>query len=103
MCAHDEYITDEQLETPKNLLAIEQTRTRESTSSYVHNITFWWASASIDYYTSYIDHIKKVTKADIQDYVKKYIIGKPIVTGLLLSPDMKKAMNISDASTYLNN
>ncbi len=96
-----DYITDEQLETAKNLLAISQTRERESTSSYVHQITYWWASASIEYYTNYINNIKKVSKDDIRKYVQKYIIDKPVVTGLLVSPDMKKSMNITDAATYL--
>jgi len=96
-----DYITDDQLETAKNLLAIDQTRERESTSSYVHSVTYWWASASIDYYTSYIDNIQKVSKEDIQRYVQQYIMNKPMVTGLLVSPDMKKSMNITDAATYL--
>ncbi len=100
MWADDDYITDEQLETAKNLLKIEQTFAKESTSSYVHNVTFWWASASIEYYTNYNDNIEKVTKADIQQYAKKYIINQPMVTGLLLSPEMKKSMNITDAATY---
>ena len=99
--ATDDYFTDEQMETAKNLLAIEQTRTSESTSSYVHNVTYWWASASIDYYTNYINNIKKVTRADIKKYVQNYIIDKPMVTGVLLSPDMKKAMNVTDATTFL--
>ena len=99
--ATDDYFTDEQMETAKNLLAIEQTRDRESTSSYVHNVTYWWASASIDYYTNYINNIKKVTRADIKKYVQNYIINKPMVTGVLLSPDMKKAMNVTDATTLL--
>jgi len=101
MWADNDYITDAQLETAKNLLVIDQTRERESTSSYVHNVTYWWASASIDYYTSYIDNIKKISKEDIQEYVKKYIINQPMVTGLLVSPEMKKSMNITDAATYL--
>lgn len=91
----------QQLETAKSMLAIEQTRERESTSSYVHNVTYWWASASINYYTNYIDNIKKVTKEDIQRYVQRYIMDKPMVTGLLVSPEMKKSMNITDAATYL--
>ncbi|HMT29916.1 MAG TPA: pitrilysin family protein [Bacteroidia bacterium] len=97
----DDYFTDDQLETAKNLLVISQTRERESTSSYVHNVTFWWASASIDYYTSYIDNLKKVTRQDIKNYVTKYIKNKPMATGLLVSPEMKTKMNITDASSFL--
>jgi len=97
----EDYFTEEQLETAKNLLAIEQIRDRESTSSYVHSVTYWWASASIDYYTSYIDNLKKVTRKDIQNYVTKYIKNKPMITGLLVSPDMKTSMQIQDVATYL--
>jgi zinc protease len=97
----DDYFTDEQLETAKQLLAIEQTRARESTSSYVHNVTFWWASASIDYYTGYIENLRKVTREDIRQYVRKYIKNKPMVTGLLVSPEMKTRMGITDAGLFL--
>lgn len=97
----DDYFTDDQLETAKNLLAISQTRDRESTSSYVHSVTYWWASASIDYYTEYIDNLKKVTRDDIKKYVNNYIKNKPMVTGLLISPEMKTQMNITDATTFL--
>ena len=97
----EDYFTDEQLQTAKNMLAIEQTKDRESTSSYVHSVTYWWASASIDYYTTYIDNLKKVSREDIKNYVNKYIINKPMVTGLLLSPEMKTQMGITDASSYL--
>lgn len=97
----DDYFTDEQLATAKKMLAIEQTKDRESTSSYVHSVTYWWASASIDYYTSYIDNIQKVTRQDIKNYVNKYINGMPKITGLLVSPDMKTKMGITDAESFL--
>jgi zinc protease len=100
--ANDDYFTNEQLETAKNLLAIEQTKDKESTSSYVHTVTYWWASASIDYYTNYVENLKKVTREDIKRYVSKYIIGKPMVTGLLVSPDMMKMMEIQDAATFFS-
>lgn len=97
----DDYFTDEQLATAKKMLAIEQTKDRESTSSYVHSVTYWWASASIDYYTSYIDNIQKVTRQDIKNYVNKYINGMPKITGLLVSPDMKTKLGITDAESFL--
>lgn len=92
----DNYFTDEQLETAKNQLAISEEYDRESSSSYIHTVTFWWASASVDYYTTYIDNLKKVTRQDIKDYVNKYITGKPMVAGVLLSPDLQKMTGITD-------
>ena len=98
----DDYFTDEQLETAKTLLAIDDTYGKESTSSFVHTVTFWWASADIDYYTTYVENLKKVTRDDIRRYVQTYIKGKPSVTGMLLSKEMKEQMQIDDVSVYFN-
>jgi len=94
--ASDSYFTDDQLQTAKDQLAISEEYDREKSSQYIHTVTFWWASASLDYYTTYIDNLQKVTRQDIKDYVNKYIIGKPMVAGILLSPDMQKSMGITD-------
>jgi zinc protease len=88
----DAYYTDEQLETAKTALAIDDARTRERTSQFIHSVTFWWASASIGYYTSYVENLKKVTRADIKKYVQTYIKGKPQVIGVLSTPENKAAM-----------
>lgn len=90
----DDYFTDEQLETAKKQLAIQDVYGKEKTSAYVHTVTFWWASATVDYYTNYIDNLNKVTRKDIQDYVRKYIKGKNSVTGLLLSSKMKEMLKV---------
>lgn len=89
----DDYFTDEQLETAKNQLEINDIRGREITSDYVHTISFWWCSASLDYYFDYINNLKKVTRADIQDYVRKYIKGKPYAAGLLINPQKDQKLN----------
>jgi len=100
MWEDDDYFTDEQLETSKNLLAIEDTYSKESTSSFVHTVTYWWSSATIGYYTSYVDELKKVTREDIKRYVKTYINGKPMVTGILLTEEMKTELEFEDAKSY---
>jgi zinc protease len=91
-----DYFTDEQLETAKIKLENSEKYGAEVTSQYVHTLTFWWASASLDYYFDYIPEIKKVTREDIHAYLQKYIIGKPCVKGLLLSPAMQKNWNVTN-------
>ncbi|HZB13065.1 MAG TPA: pitrilysin family protein [Chryseolinea sp.] len=95
----DNYFTDEQLATAKTLLAIDDAHSREKTSEFIHTVSYWWASASIGYYTSYVDNIKKVTRADIQAYIRKYIKGKPHVTGILTTPESRPALEASLKST----
>ena len=58
----DSYFTDEQLETAKTLLAVADAKGREQTSEFIHTVTYWWASANIEYYTNYIENVKKVTR-----------------------------------------
>jgi len=91
----DDYFTDEQLETAKTQLAIGEARNREKTSTFVHTVTFWWASASIEYYTNYVDNLKKVTRQDIKVYVTKYIQGKPSITGILTTKEQRPTVEAS--------
>ena len=91
----DDFFSDEQLQTAKNQLIIQDTYSKEKTSSFIHTVTFWWASASLDYFNSYNENVKKVSRDDIKKYVRQYIKGQPYCAGLLLSPKMQSGMNIN--------
>ena len=92
----DDYFTDEQLETSKTKLINQDIYGREVTSQFVHTLSFWWSSASLDYYFTYLDQIRKINREDIKSYVRKYIKGQPSVKGLLLNPGMQKNWNVTD-------
>ncbi|HYG04563.1 MAG TPA: pitrilysin family protein [Chryseosolibacter sp.] len=91
----DSYFTDEELETAKRLLEIDDARGREKTSNFIHTVTYWWASANIEYYTNYVENLKRVSRDDIKSYVTKYIKGKPRITGILTSPEARPALEAS--------
>ena len=95
----EDYFTDEQLETAKTLIAIDDARSREKTSTFVHSVSYWWASATIEYYTSYVENIKKVTREDIKEYIQKYIKGKPHATGILTTAENRPALEASLKTT----
>lgn len=97
----DDYFTDEQLETAKNMLAIQDAYGKEQTSQFIHTVTYWWASASIEYYTNYVENLNKVSREDIKKYVQTYIQNKPHVTGILLSQPMVDQMEVESLQTYL--
>ncbi len=88
------YYSDEMLETAKTQLTIDEVYRKESTSEYIHYVTYWWASANLDYHTNYIKNLQAVTPEDISAYVQKYIIDKPHVNGLLLNPAMKDMVDV---------
>jgi zinc protease len=86
----EDYVTDEQIETAKRKLEIDQIRDEEKTSQFIHTVSFWWASASIDYLNTYLENLRKVKRSDLQTYVRKYVKNKPYCAGMLLSPALKK-------------
>lgn len=98
----DSYFTDEQIQTAKKQLAIQLEYEREQTSSFVHTLGFWWAVHSIDYIINYIDNINKVTRADLKNYVRKYVKEQPKVAGILLSPSMQQTMKIKNFEDLTN-
>lgn len=91
----DDYFTDEQLETAKTQLIIQDAYGKENTSDYIHTVTFWWASATIGYYTNYNNNIKNVTRADIKKYINQYIKDKNYAAGILVSEPMKNMLEIT--------
>ena len=91
-----DYFTDEQISTAKLKLANQEKFASEVTSDFVHTLTFWWASASLNYYYNYVDEINKITRADLENYVRKYIKGRTCVKGLLLNAGQQKKWEVAD-------
>jgi zinc protease len=86
----DDYLTDEQIETAKLKLEVKKAREEEVTTDFVHVLSFWWSAASLDYFLGYHDNLHKVSRADMQAYVRKYIKDKPYCAGLLINPELKE-------------
>jgi zinc protease len=90
--ADDTYFSDEQLQTAKDILRRNHIRSVEKPSSLASDITYWWCSASLDFFTDYEPAMQKVTRGDIQQYLKKYIIGKPYIAGMIITEEMNKQL-----------
>lgn len=81
-----DYYTDEELESAKAALEVEDLFDREKPSEYTHTIGFWWASTGLDYFRGYLKRLRDTSRADVTRYVKTYIQDKPHI-GLALMPD----------------
>jgi zinc protease len=88
-----DYFTDEQLATAKANLLRNKIRQVEKPSSLPSNLTFWWCSTSLDYFTDYDAAMQKITREDIVRYIKKYITGKPYIAGMIINEEMNKQLN----------
>jgi len=89
------YITERELSDARQQLAIQTLYQREQSSDFAHTVGFWWAVAGLDYYRTYLSNMQKVTAADIARYAKDYLIGKPFVTGVLISPEAKARLALT--------
>jgi zinc protease len=89
------YITARELSAAQRQLGINALYERENTDQWAHTVGFWWAVAGPDYYRNYVPNMQRVTQQDIARYVRTYIIGKPFVTGVLVSPETRSRLNLT--------
>jgi zinc protease len=91
-----DYFTDEELESAKTLLDVNEIYDREKPSEYAHTVSFWWASSGLDYYATYVENLRKVTRADIKRYVDKYVKNKPRVVAVMISEADQKRIGLTE-------
>jgi zinc protease len=91
-----DYFTDDELESAKTLLDVNEVYDREKPSEHAHTVSFWWASSGLDYYAGYVENLRKVTRADIKRYVDKYIKNKPRVVGVMISEEDLKRVGLTE-------
>jgi len=90
-----DYYTDEQLNDAKAILLRDDSRRKEKPSSLPSQLSYQWCSTSLNYYTDLTNNYQKVTRAEIAKFVNTYITGKPMVSGLILTPELSKQVNAS--------
>ena len=93
--ANPGYITQEQLDNTKAERAVSTAFGVERSSEFAHTLGFWWSVADLEYYMGYVDNMGRQTLEDLQNYAKKYIIGKPRVVGVLIDPDSRQKLGLT--------
>ena len=91
------YFTPGELDAVKTQRIVSSAFGRERASSFAQTIGFWWSVASLEYYMGYVDNMASQTSADLKSYVDRYIVGKPRVTGVLISPQDRRAIGLTEA------
>ena len=97
MFASPDYYTDEQLKDAKANLLRNSIRAKEKPSSQASQMSFFWCSTSLDYFTNQDNNYQKVSREDITRMIKTYITNKPSVSVMVISPEMSKS---TSASTF---
>jgi zinc protease len=89
------YVTAQELADAQSELGIQPLYEREQTSEWAHSIGFWWSVAGLDYYRNYVPNMQRVSRSDLARYVRTYLVGKPYVAGLMMSPDAFKKTGLA--------
>ncbi len=89
--AEPDYLSEEELHDAQHALEVQRALEIEQPSELAHTLSFWWTSAGLDYYRTYLDRTRAVTRADIARYMRSYVLGKPYVLGVMLSKAMEAA------------
>jgi zinc protease len=91
------YITKDAVDGVKQKRIVETMESLERASGFAHQLGFWWAVTGMEYFYGYNDMMAKQTPDDLRRYASRYILGKPRVTGVLLSPETRRAIRLTDA------
>lgn len=78
------YFKSDELEAVKANRAVTTAFGQERSSENSHTIGFWWSVIGLDYHLRYINEMAQQTPADLQRYARRYIVGKPHITGVML-------------------
>jgi zinc protease len=91
------YITKEAVDGVKRTRMVGSIESLERASGFAHQLGFWWAVTGLDYFFGYVDTMARQTPDDLRSYASRYIVGKPHVTGVLLSPETRRELKLTEA------
>jgi len=89
------YFASDELEAVKAHRAVTSAFDREWSSGFAHTLGFWWSVASLEYYMGYVDYMAQQTIGDLRAYARRYLVGKPHITGVLLAPEARQSLKLA--------
>jgi zinc protease len=85
-----DYLSDEELANAGFKGEMNAIRERETPSQLAHVLSFWWTSAGLDYYLGYVNNLKKATRPQMGAFLDQFVVGKPYVLTVMVSPEAAK-------------
>lgn len=92
--ADPSYFSAEELKAVQAYRSVTSSFDRERASGFARTLGFWWSVASLEYYMGYVDNMAAQTIDDVCGYARKYIVGKPNITGVLIAPEARTAIGL---------
>jgi zinc protease len=80
-----DYFTDEEMKNAAHRIEVSRALGRETTEGRAHSLTFFWATASLDYDGHYEERVRAVTRQGLADFLNRWMLGKPFVFAAMAS------------------
>ncbi|HXH19862.1 MAG TPA: insulinase family protein, partial [Chitinophagales bacterium] len=96
---NDSIINAQELESAKQLLIASYRQTKADNARHVHLIAKYWASVTLNEYSTFEDSIRAITLQDMKTMAEKYFLGRKYVAGLSISPALRKSSRIDSVFT----
>jgi len=81
------YFADRDFQVVKTRIEDYQLINMETAESFIDNLSFWWSSATTEYYFNYIDNMYKTSYQDIKGFIEEYILSRKSITSIIMNPE----------------
>lgn len=92
--ANNDYFSDEQFERAKDMIEVEYLYDRENMVRNSERIAYYWSSQGIDYYVDYIKNVRAITRQDMNDFLRKFLVNKAYIMNAVASQKLKDSLNL---------
>jgi zinc protease len=86
------YVTPEVLAVAKKRQEVDWAMYMETPSGLASFVGEVWSVAGLDYLRTYVPGIQAQREEDLETYVQTYIVGRPRVFGILISPQTRQEL-----------
>ncbi|NBQ54526.1 MAG: hypothetical protein EBU49_13250 [Proteobacteria bacterium] len=90
------YFSREQFEDAKRGFQIERKFELNKISEHTKSLAFWWAVTGLDYYNDYLTKLQAVKMSDVQAFVSRWLIKKPVISSTFMSPAAAGKVGLKD-------
>jgi zinc protease len=87
MRLREEGLTDEALRGAVRRMEVDQAHDRERTRLLSRRLVLWWSVADVEAYLASLEEARRVRREDLVRLLDTYVLGKPFVLGVMVSPE----------------
>jgi zinc protease len=97
------YFTEEEIAAAKEIIEARSTFERDDINRFnTGTIAQWWSLASIEYYETFPAKTRTITAAQLTDFARRYLTGRPFVLGVGAEKKTLDALNLTEDALKWN-